>query len=72
MLKTALLAFIVLRQFLKTQTKGPVIPVAVVDGVINQAMGYAWEVGHGQPLNAVLDATSTNPFLNPGWRGEVS
>lgn len=71
MLKSTLLALFVLRQFNKTQRK-VVIPADVVNNIVDQAMGYAWEIGAGKPLTEVLDASPSNPFLSADWRKDVA
>lgn len=35
------------------------------------ARAYGWEIGHGEDLAEVVDATDGNPFLNREWRNEI-
>lgn len=49
----------------------PKLPLSETQEIVRNAMAYAWEVGHGQPLKPVLDTTPENPFMNKNWREAV-
>lgn len=38
---------------------------AEINEMVKMAAAYGWEIGAGQPIKEVLDASPANPFLYP-------